>query len=271
MGMVEQVVQDMAIEEPGIPFGSRRIWAAYPGGLKLDPSGHSETGFRSISESSPLRCSGQSREPRADNGYEAPWPGHLLVEESFFICSVKGLGKTAGLGNLYVETVVDADCRLSFAKVCCTRRPLNADNFLQSRVHPFHERHGVRVKRVFIPHSRAFCGLIPAHPYEMLLASANIEHAYFGPGQGSLRLPCQQLYRILCQELFALEFRRTFQHSFGTLQRALDLFLEACNRERVIRDASKPGRTPLGLVLEGIRVAKHGDPGSESTLSMPSL
>jgi hypothetical protein len=271
VGMVKQVVQEMATEEASTPFRSRRIRAAYPGGIKLDPSGQSETEFRRISESSPLRCPSQSRESHADIGDEAPWRTHLLVQESFFICSVKGLGEIAGLGNVYVETVVDANCHLSFAKVCGSESPLNAANFLQIRVLPFYERHGVRVERVFTPHSPEFCGPIPAHPYEFFRVSANSEHAHLGPGQDLLCVASWQLYRILCQEFVALEFRRTFQHSFGTLQRALDLFLEAYSRERVVRNGSKPGRMPLGLFLEGIGTAKQGDPGNESSLSTASL
>ncbi len=267
MGVAAQVVQDVVVGEAGIPFGSRRIWAAYPGGLKLAPSGLLESDSKLAWESSPPPRPSQSREFRDDIEYEAPCPGHSLVQESFFICSVKGLGEIAGLGNLYVETVVDAKFRLAFAKVCGSQSPLNAANILQSRVLPFYERHGVRVERVFTPNSREFCGLIPAHPYELFLASANIEHALLGPGEDSLRLACWQLYRILCQEFFPLEFRRTFQHSFGTLQRALDLFLKGYNREQVVRDGSKPGLAPLGLFLEGIGVAKQGEPGNESSLS----
>jgi hypothetical protein len=88
--------------------------------------------------------------------------------------------------------------------------------------------------------------------------------------QESLSLLCQLLYPMLCQQFFAHEFRRTFQHSFGTQQRALDRFLEAYNRERVVCDAPKPRRTPLGVFLEGIGPVKQGESGSEGTLSTPN-
>jgi hypothetical protein len=270
VGVAAQGVRDIVVEEAGIPFGSRRLWAGYPAGLSLNPSGLSESDFKLALESSPPPRPNQSREFHPDIGYEASWPAHSLVQESFFICSVKGLGEIGGLGNLYVETVLDADCRLAFAKVCGSQSPLNAVNVLQTCVLPFYDRHGVRIERVFTPNSREFCGLIPTHPYEFFLGSADIEHAHLGPGQDSLRIACQQVYRILCQEFFAPEFRRTFRHSFSTLQRALDLFIEAYNRERVVGDGSKPGPTPLGLFLEGIGAAKRNEPGSESTLSTAS-
>jgi len=75
VGVAEQVVREMAVEKAGIPFGSRRIWAPYPRGLKVDPSGFSENDFKRASESSPLPHPGQSREFHADIGYEAPWSG----------------------------------------------------------------------------------------------------------------------------------------------------------------------------------------------------
>jgi hypothetical protein len=271
VGVAAQIVRDMAIVEAGIPFGSRRIWAAYTAGLKLDPGRYSERDFKRSSGSSPQPRPNQSREFHADIGYQAPCKGHSLVQESFFVCSVKGLGDIGGLGDLYVETAVDANCRLAFAKVCGSQSPLNAVNILQTCVLPFYERHGVQVERVFTLKSREFCGLMPTHPYELFLASANIEHVLLGPGQDPLRLPCWQLCRILCQEFFPLEFRRTFRHSFSTLQRALDPFLEDYNRERVVGDGTKPGRTPLGLFLEGLDPAKQQDPGSESTLSANTL
>ncbi len=266
-----QAVQDVVVDEARIPFGSRRIWAAYPGGLKLAPSGLLENDSQLAWESTPPTRPGQSREFRADIGYEALCPGHSLVQESFFICSVKGLGEIVGLGDLYVETVVDVNCRLAFAKVCGSQSPLNAVNILKTWVLPFYERHGVRVERMFTRNTREFCGLIPAHPYELFLASANIEHVLLVPGHDSLRLSCWQLCRILCQEFFPLELRTTFRQSLRTLQRALDLFLEAYNRERVVGDGSKPGRTPLRLFLEGIGAAKQSEPGSERTLSTANL
>jgi hypothetical protein len=112
---------------------------------------------------------------------------------------------------------------------------------------------------------------MPTHPYELFPASANIEHVLLGPDQDSPRLPCLQLYRILCQEFFALEFRKRFRHTSSELQRGLDLFLEAHNRERALRDGSKPGRTPIGLLLKGIGPSKQQDSGSESTLSTASF
>jgi hypothetical protein len=271
VGVASQAVRDLEIEEMGTHFGSRRIWAAYPAGLRLVPSVLWESCFKRASESSPLPRSGQSRENQADIRYDVPSPGHSLVQESFFVCSVKGLGEIGGLGNLYVETVVDADCRLAFAKVCGSQSPLNAVNILQTCVLPFYEQHGARIERVSTPNSREFCGLIPTHPYEFFLGSAGIEHALLGPGQDSLRVVCWQFYRILCQEFFAAEFRRTFRHSLGTLQRALDRFLEDYNRNRVVGDGSKPVRTPLGLFLEGSGASRQHEPGSESTLSTASL
>jgi hypothetical protein len=100
VGAREQAFRAMAIQERGIPFGSRRIWAAYPALLKLDPRGFSQNAFNRVSESSSLASTGQSRESYSHIGYEALCPGDSLVQESFFLCSVMGLGSIAGLGNL---------------------------------------------------------------------------------------------------------------------------------------------------------------------------
>ena len=112
---------------------------------------------------------------------------------------------------------------------------------------------------------------MPTHPYELFLVPADIEHANPGPAQDSVHVASWQPYRILCQELFALEFRWRFRHSFSTLQWEVDLLLKAYNRERVARGGSKPGRTPLGLLLERSGPSKQQDSGRESTLSTASL
>jgi hypothetical protein len=93
--------------------------------------------------------------------------------------------------------------------------------------------------------SREFCGLMPTHPYELFPASANIEHVLLGPDQDSPRLPCPQLYSILCQEFFALEFRKRFRHTCSELQGGLDLFSRPTTGSASPVTAQNPAARPF--------------------------
>lgn len=257
----QPAVASLSIGTSGIPFGFSRVWAAYPQGQMPGSGGLVAFPFQAFSAGAPVPSSDQDTGLVSGLEFESPDPGHSLIQESFFICSVKGFGELAGLGKVYVEIAVDVASHLAFARVCGAPSPANAVNFLRTGVLPFYQRRGVRIERIFTRHSREFCGLMPTHPYELFLASAKIEHALVGPGQNRPDALSLQLYRILCQEFFAPEFRKSFQHSFRTLQRELDIFLAAYNRERALPDGAGPGQTPLRPSLGETSAAEPTKPG----------
>lgn len=75
-----------------------------------------------------------------------------------------------GVGNIYVQMVVDAFCSLAFAKVYTSKMPITAAELLYERVLPFYDALGVAVQAVLIDNGREFCGRAERHPYELLFA-----------------------------------------------------------------------------------------------------
>ena len=128
--------------------------------------------------------------------------GHSLFQEVFFFCTVKNVGDVPGTGSIYVETVVDGDSGIAFAKVYSTKNALNAVDILASRVMPFFHRQRVSIKEIHTRKTSEYCGLLSVHPFETFLAASHIQHLPKDrPGHPDDRL-CEQFYRFLLKEFF---------------------------------------------------------------------
>jgi len=245
--------------ETELSCGSHRVWVYYPqgllpshGGLQMSPV--PETHLPFFHECRP----GESNPEQQGDEHAAPYPGHSLFQESFFVCRVKDFGDVPHVGDIYVETVVDANCRLGFAKVYPSKNAMNGVDILQDRVLPFYERHAVTVGRVFTRSTREYCGLIPVHPFETLLATSHIEHPPLDPSSGMHNRPCEDFYLVLCREFFTPAIRNNSYKSFVKLQQDLDIFVENYNHERPNIDPSSQGITPFAMFSDAIGVPKDG-------------
>lgn len=101
---------------------------------------------------------------------EAPNPGFLLCQDTFFVGTIKGVGK------IDMQSVVDAHCSLGFAKLHLSKVPMTAADVLHDRVLPFYDEHGVATEHALSDNGREYCGRPLRHPYELYLAINQIEH-----------------------------------------------------------------------------------------------
>jgi hypothetical protein len=173
---------------------------------------------------------GRADEPESGPEFRAPYPGHSLFQDCFFVCDVKGVAGRGNLGRVYVQVVVDANCQLAFAKVYASEQPANATDILESQVLPFYSRYGIRVERIVTPTTREFTGQPLVHAFETLLAVSHIDHLHMGLGPDAHSPLCEQFYHTLAKEFFAPALRRTYDLSFGKLQQELDAFVETYNQ-----------------------------------------
>jgi len=156
-------------------------------------------------------------------------PGHSLFQAMFFFCRVKKIGDAPGAECIYVETVVDRDSGVAFAKVFSTRSAMNAVDILASRVFPFFERRGIAIKDIHTRKTSEYCGLLPRYPFKALLASSHIQHLEMDQSSRPYNYLCEHFYRFLLKEFFPAALRRAFQLSLHGIQRDLDAFVEAYN------------------------------------------
>jgi hypothetical protein len=163
--------------------------------------------------------------------------GRALLQEVFFFCTIKNLADIPGTGCIYVETVVDRDTGMAFAKVYSAKHPINAVNILASRVMPFFERRGQTIKEIHTRRTSEYCGLLPIHPYESFLATSHIQHLPKNqPGHPDNHL-CEEFYRFLLKEFFLPTLRRKFQITLDSLQKDLDIFVQGYNKARLNIDS----------------------------------
>lgn len=101
---------------------------------------------------------------------EAPHPGHLLCQDTYFVGTIKGLGK------IYQQTVIDANSSHIFAKRYLSKVPMTAVDVLNDRVLPFYEEHHVEIEHLLTDNGREYCGRPVGHPFELYLAIQQIEH-----------------------------------------------------------------------------------------------
>jgi transposase InsO family protein len=89
---------------------------------------------------------------------EAPYPGYLLCQDTYFVDAIKGVGK------IYMRSVVDAHCSLGFARLYLSKAPITAVDTLHNQVLPFYDEHGVTVEHLHTDNGREFCGKELQHP-----------------------------------------------------------------------------------------------------------
>jgi hypothetical protein len=233
--MPNEVIPGLPSTELDCASNSRSAWVYYPHELLRRPddeSGlrpgrlHEEPCFLAhprVGEKNDLEGKKEKEDVASNHG-------HTLFQEVFFFCTVKNLGDVPGAGCIYVETVVDRDSGVAFAKVYSAKNAMNAVDILASRVAPFFERQGIAIKEIHTRKTSEYCGLLPVHPFETFLATSHIQHLPIDqPGQPYNYYLCEQFYRFLQKEFFQPALRRKFQLSLDELQNDLDTFVEAYN------------------------------------------
>jgi len=178
---------------------------------------------------------------------EAPRPGYLLCQDTYYVGTIKGVGK------IYMQSVVDANCSLGFAKLYLSKVPMTAVDVLNDRVLPFYEEHEVDIDRILTDNGREYCGRQLHHPYELFLAISQIEHRRTEVRSPETNGFCERFHRTLKEEFFGVAFRKKFYESLAELQQDLDEYLRFYNRERAHQGYRTKGRTPYQAFLDGVK------------------
>jgi transposase InsO family protein len=192
------------------------------------------------------RCRGRLTDP--EQHVEAPQPGFLLCQDTYFVGTIKGVGK------IYLQSVVDAHCSLGFGKLHLSKLPMTAVDVLNDRVLPFYEEHGVEVQHVLTDNGREFCGRPLGHPFELFLAINQIGHRRTDVASPETNGFCERFHRTVKEEFFQVAFRKTLYESLDQLQTDLDRYLEFYNRERAHQGYRTQGCTPYQAFLDGVKL-----------------
>ncbi len=179
----------------------------------------------------------------AERHVESGRPGELLSQDLFYVGHLKGVGK------VYLDAVVDTYGSYAFGFLHTGKLPEAAAAVVHNDVLPFYADRGLTVGAILTDNGKEYCGT-DAHPYELYLALAEIEHR-----RTKVRHPwtngfVERFHRTALDEFFRTAFRTAFYASVEALQADLDAWLVHYNTERPHLGYRNHGKRPLDTITD---------------------
>jgi transposase InsO family protein len=185
-----------------------------------------------------------------DRHIEVHVPGELVSVDTFFVGTLKGVGK------VYMQGVLDCFSRYAWGRLYTSKLPLTAVQVLNNDVLPFFEQYKIRVRTVLSDNGREFCGRADQHPYELFLQLEEIEHRTTKVGRPQSNGFIERFHRTLLDEHLRVKGRTTWYESVEEMQADLDPYLELYNTKRPHRGRGMEGRTPYTVFKAGLKQAR---------------
>jgi transposase InsO family protein len=170
---------------------------------------------------------------------EAPTPGFLGCQDTYFVGTLKGIGR------IYAQNFIDANSAVAFSKLYLSKLPMTAVDLLHDRVLPFYDAHGVALERLLTDNGREYCGRPLHHPFELYCTVQQVVHRTTKVGSPETNGMVERFHRTLKDEFFSLAYRRKIYTSVEELQADLDEFMRHYNETRAHHGYRTQGRTPL--------------------------
>jgi transposase InsO family protein len=185
-----------------------------------------------------------------DRHIEVHFPGELVSVDTFFVGTLKGVGK------VYMQGVLDCFSRYAWGRLYTSKLPLTAVQVMHNDVLPFFEEHGVRIRTVLSDNGREFCGRPDQHPYELFLQLEEIEHRTTRVSRPQSNGFIERFHRTLLDEHLRIAGRTKWYESVEEMQVDLDAYFEIYNRKRPHRGRGMNGKTPYQVFKAGLKDAK---------------
>jgi transposase InsO family protein len=195
-----------------------------------------------------------------DRHIEVHFPGELVAVDTFFVGTLKGVGK------VYLQAVLDCFSRYAWGRLYTSKLPLTAVQVMNNDVLPFFDEQGLRIRTVLSDNGREFCGRPDQHPYELFLQLEEIEHRTTRVRRPQSNGFIERFHRTLLDEHLRIAGRTTWYETVEEMQKDLDTFLETYNRKRPHRGRGMEGKTPYQVFKAGLpaaRKAAKADPAKE--------
>jgi transposase InsO family protein len=189
---------------------------------------------------------------------EAPHTGALVAVDTFFVGTLKGVGK------VYLQTAIDCHSRYAWARLYPSKLPVTAVHLMNGDVLPTFEAEDAKVDVVLSDNGREFCGRPDQHPYELFLQLEAIEHRTTRVKRPQSNGIVERLHRTLLDEHFRVEGRRTWFETIEEMQALLDAYLEGYNHRRPHQGRRMNGRTPAQAFKEGLTKPQPTKGGNET-------
>jgi transposase InsO family protein len=177
---------------------------------------------------------------------EAPHTGSLVAVDTFFVGTLKGVGK------VYLQTAIDCHSRYAWAELHTSKLPITAVSNLNNNVLPTFEEADAKIDVVLSDNGREFCGRPDSHPYELFLQLEEIEHRTTRVKRPQSNGIIERFHRTLLDEHLRVEGRKTWFETVSEMQAVLDQYLVHYNTERPHQGRGMNGRTPATVFAAGL-------------------
>lgn len=221
-------------------------WAAETGGMLTE---------------SQVQALEQAKEERKAHGeIETFHPGFLLGQDTFYVGWIKGVGR------IYQQTGIDTYSNVGFAKLYMEKTSVTAADFLNDKVLPFFDNHGVRLLRTLTDRGTEYCGIPEQHPYELFLHLNDVEHSKTKARNPQTNGITEKLNQTILDEFYKVAFRKKMYSHLDDIQSDLDEFMDRYNTQRTNQGKNCQGRTPMETFLTGIELCHQYVPNAEVTV-----
>jgi len=278
---IERAVVEMAIEQPawgqvrmsnelkqrGIlisPGGVRSVWQRHDlekmtKRLKaLEAKSAQENLILTEAQVIALERAKTKRE--ATGEIETEHPGYLGSQDTFFVGTLKGVGR------IYQQTYIDTYTKVAFAKLYTEKNALVAADMLNDRVLPFYEEHGVKLQRILTDRGSEYCGNIEHHAYELYLGIEDIDHTKTKAYSPQTNGICERYHRTMLDEFYRVTFRKKIYRSLEELQVDVDFWLDEYNQRRPHSGKYCYGKTPMQTFMDSKHIAHEKQLGYSTAL-----
>lgn len=197
-----------------------------------------------------LKALEKAKEEKVAQGeIETEHPGYLLAQDTYYVGTVKGVGR------IYQQTVIDTYTKVGFAKLYNTKHAVTSAEILNDRVIPWFEEQDIPVLRILTDRGTEYCGKKESHEYELFLAIENIDHTRTKVKHPQTNGICERFHQTIQNEFYSTAFRKKVYNDIEELQNDLDEWMEIYNNERVHSGKYCFGKTPMQTFQESKHIA----------------
>ena len=201
-----------------------------------------------LTESQVQALEARKQEEEAYGEIETHHPGFLLGQDTYYVGYIKGVGK------IYQQTGIDTFSNIGFAKVYLEKNQTVAAEFLNDKVLPYFDEHGISLLRTLTDRGTEYCGRPETHHYQLFLHLNEIEHTKTKARHPQTNGCVERLNQIIKNEFYEVAFRRKLYTTLSEIQADLDVFMETYNKERTNQGKRCQGKTPYETFTQGLNL-----------------
>jgi transposase InsO family protein len=172
--------------------------------------------------------------------------GYLVSVDTFFVGSLKGIGK------IYMQSVLDCHSRHAWGRLYTCKLPITAVHVLNEDVLPFFEKHNATIENILSDNGSEYCGKPDSHPFELFLQLEEINHRKTRVQRPQSNGFIERFHRTILNEHFRIKGRIKWYESLSEMQNDLDQYLVIYNTIRSHQGRGMNGKTPLDAFVGGL-------------------